>query len=41
MNLLKKAWDEHIRRFSRVLYESATTVKLGPLAPVTPRRLAF
>ena len=27
-NLLKKAWDEKIRRFSRVLHESATAVKL-------------
>ena len=29
-NLLKKAWDEKIRRFGRVLHESATDVKLFP-----------
>ena len=30
MNLLTKAWDEAIRRFGRVLHESATAVKLLP-----------
>ena len=30
LNLLKKAWDEKIRRFDRVLLESATAVKLFP-----------
>ena len=30
LNLLKKAWDEEIRRFGRVLHESATAVKLFP-----------
>ena len=31
MNLLKKAWDEKIRRFGRVLHESAAAVKLFPM----------
>ena len=31
LNLLKKAWDEKIRRFGRVLHESATAVMLFPM----------
>ena len=31
LNLLKKAWDEKVRIFGRVLYESATAVKLFPM----------
>ena len=31
LNLLKKAWDEKIRGFGRVLHESATPVKLFPM----------
>ena len=31
MNLVKKAWDEKIGRFGRVLHESATAVKLLPM----------
>ena len=31
LNLLRKAWDEKIRRFGRVLRESATAVKLFPM----------
>ena len=31
LNLLKKAWDEKIGRFGRVLDESATAVKLIPM----------
>ena len=30
-NLLKKAWDEKIRKFGRILHESATAVKLLPM----------
>ena len=30
-NLRKKAWDEKIRRFDRVLLESGTAVKLFPM----------
>ena len=30
LNILKKAWGEKIRRFGRVLHESATAVKLFP-----------
>ena len=30
-NLLMKAWDENMRRFDRVLHESATAVKLFPM----------
>ena len=33
LNLLKMAWDEKIRRFGRVLHESATAVKLLPKPP--------
>ena len=36
MNLLKKAWDEKIRRFGRILHESATAVKLFPM-PLSTR----
>ena len=35
--LLKKAWDEKIRRFGRVLLESATPVKLF-LTPLSTLR---
>ena len=31
LNLLKKAWDEKIRGFGRVLHEFATAVKLFPM----------
>ena len=31
LNILKKAWDEKILRFGRVLHEPATAVKLLPL----------
>ena len=31
MNLLKKAWDEEIRIFGRVLHESAMAGKLFPM----------
>ena len=31
MRLLKKAWDEKIRRFGRLLHESATAMKLFPV----------
>ena len=31
LNLLKKALDENVRRFGRVLHESATAVKLFPM----------
>ena len=31
LNLLKKAWDEKMRGFCRVLHESATSVKLFPM----------
>ena len=31
LNLVKKAWDEKRRKFGRVLYESATAVKLFPM----------
>ena len=31
LNLVKKAWDEKIRRFARVLHESATAGKLFPM----------
>ena len=31
LNLLKRAWDEKMRRFGRVLHESATAVKLLPM----------
>ena len=31
LNLHKKAWDEKIRRFVRVLHESASAVKLFPM----------
>ena len=31
INIFKKAWDEMIRRFGRVLHESATAVKLFPM----------
>ena len=31
LNLLKKAWDEIIRIFGRVVHESATAVKLLPM----------
>ena len=34
-NLLKKAWDEKIRRFGRVLRESTTAVKLFPTPLLT------
>ena len=30
-SLLRKAWDEKVRRFRRVLHESATSVKLFPI----------
>ena len=32
LNLLKKAWDEKVRRFDRVLHDSATAVKLFPMS---------
>ena len=35
LNLLKKAWDEKIWRFGRVLHESATSVKLFSIPPST------
>ena len=31
LNVLRKAWDEKIKRFVKVLHESATTVKLFPM----------
>ena len=31
LNLLKKAWDEKIRRFGRVLHQSAMAVELLPM----------
>ena len=31
LNLLKKAWDEWIMRFGRVLHESSTALKLFPM----------
>ena len=40
LNLPMKAWDENVRRFGRVLHESATAVKAVPHAPVNPGRLA-
>ena len=36
LNILKKAWDEKIRRFGRVLHELATAVKLFPMSLSTP-----
>ena len=36
LSLLKKAWGERIRRFGRVLHESATAVMLFPL-PLSTR----
>ena len=39
INLLKKAWDEEIRIFNRVLHESATAVNLFPTPLSTPRGL--
>ena len=38
LNLFKKARDEKIRRFRRVLHESATAVKLFPMPSVNPGR---
>ena len=31
MDLLKKAWDENVRGYGRVVHESATAVKLFPM----------
>ena len=36
LNILKKAWDEKITRFGRVLHESATALKLFLMPLSTP-----
>ena len=38
LSLLKKAWDEKVKRFRRVLHKSATSVKLFQIPLSSPGR---